>query len=413
MPSSPHSHRRWLDAALGLAVVLFQLPFMADSATLAASPLEWLIWPSSLLAGVAVAIRRASPRWGLALAALSAALQMAAWWPPSLVNLAQLIVVFSCAAGPSRRLRWVALAAAVAGAAVGGIYTFFYSEHNAAEEGRGLLVGGIAGGVYLLALGLAWALGYARHLVLRSREAQVARRIAEVEGAHDRELAASERERGRIAREMHDVLAHSLVVIATLSDGARRAIPSAPDEAEATMRTIGEVSRDALADVRRLLAELRHEQASGPAASFAERGELVERFAELGLRIRRGAEGEERPLTPGASLAAYRAVQEGLTNALRHGDARQPVELVERWSDEGLEIRVSNRCREGGADGAGAFPSGGHGLIGLRERVLLEAGRFAAGRAGDEFRLDVALPVGQAERVGPRILEPHEEGEAR
>lgn len=397
-------HELALDLLLAGFVLLAELPFHIDPQPF--GPQSWLAWPALALGLAAIIVRRTRPALALGLVAASAALQMAGLWPPVSMNLAQLIVVFSCAAGPSRRLRRIAFAAAVGGAIVGGAYTALYvhlAGGGQAEPYRILLVGGIAGGIYLLVLVLAWALGYARHLVLRSRAAQVARQIAEIEGGHARELVASERERGRIAREMHDVLAHSLVVIATLSDGARLAVDREPEEAKGAVRTIGEVSRDALADVRRLLAELRHEQEAGPTADFAERGELVERFEALGLVIRREVEGAERPLTPGASLAAYRIVQEGLTNALRHGDAKRPVELRERWSDDGLELSIRNSCRP---DGEPTLPSGGHGLSGLRERALLEAGRLSAGRAGDEFRLEAALPVGQAERLGAAIQAP-------
>lgn len=405
---------RWGDVALGAVVVLLEALAHAGVAIVPGAT-GWLMWPATALAGIGVAIRRMRPGWGLAVVSASAALQMAALWPPSLVNLAQLIVVFSLAAGPAPRPRWTALGAAIAGALVAGVYTVVNfavigSPGGApADPAEALLNGAIMTNLYLFALVLAWALGFVRSLVLRGRAAQVARQIAEIEGGHAREVADIERERGRIAREMHDVLAHSLVVIATLSDAARLAVDHDPAEAKGTVRTIGEVSRDALADVRRLLAELRHEQDAGPAASFADREELIERFAALGLDIRRTVEGAERPLTPGASLAAYRVVQEGLTNALRHGDARQPVELVERWSDDGLELAVRNTCRTGGEI---ALPAGGHGLAGLRERVLLEAGRFSAARAGDEFRLDAALPVGQAERMGSGMLEEHRDARA-
>ncbi|MBN6776966.1 hypothetical protein JRG19_00160 [Pseudoclavibacter alba] len=372
-------------------------------------PFWWMYWPALFLAVATLVIRRWNPGLSLILASLSAIAQMVAGMPPFFINFAQLFAVGACAAYGGKKLRWVSFGAALAGALVACLYTAFAlipgdvrQDPEGARQTAIIFV--VSGAVYLTALVCAWALGYVRYLIDRSREAEVAKRIAEIEGEHSHKLVDSERERGRIAREMHDVLAHSLVVIATLSDGAKYVIGKDDEDAKRTVATIGEVSRDALADVRRLLAELRHEQEAGPVATFDERDSLYERFTELGLTIERKVVGEAKPLTPGASLAAYRVVQEGLTNALRHGDVGATVHVLERWSSAGLELEIRNRC---GEEKDHALPSGGHGLNGLRERVLLEAGRFGASRAGNEFLLSAAIPVGQAQNLGDRLRGTH------
>lgn len=379
-----------------------------DPSFLPHPPVWWMYWPALILAVTTIVIHRWNPALGLILASVSALAQMIAGSPPFFVNFAQLAAVSACAAYGTKKLRWIGFGAAVGGATIACLYTMIFLVPPIPAEqpnqfGQQIIVIIVIGLVYLTALVCAWALGYVRYLIERGREAEVAKRIAEIESEHSHQLVDSERERSRIAREMHDVLAHSLVVIATLSDGAKYVIGVDDEDAKRTVSTIGEVSRDALADVRRLLAELRHEQESGPAADFNERDSLYERFEELGLDIERRVVGDAKPLTPVASLTAYRVVQEGLTNALRHGDVSAPVHVLERWSDEGLELEIRNRCA---STNKRTLPSGGHGLSGLRERVMLEAGRFGASRAGQEFLLSAAIPVGQARGLGDRLRQP-------
>lgn len=384
------------DIGLALATLVCAMPTLGSATS----------WVADLVVAIGtstgVAVRRASPPLALAMVAAGAVVQMAAVSVPSGVNLGQLFVVYACAAFGSPRMRRVALAAALAGGVVATAYFavfLFATSATLPDPTLAAVTIGLTGGLMVATLACAWLLGLARHLVLRAREASVAQRIAEVEAERDRERVAVELERGRVAREMHDVLAHSLVSIAMLADGARVAARTDPDETDDLARTIGELARESVTDVRRLLAELRHGQTEGTAPTIADLPALVGRFEQLGLVIDDRVRGEPRPLTPGASLAAYRAVQESLTNALRHGDARSRVMLDREWRPGSLNVRVSNRLRApaeqpGDEAPAGGIPVGGHGLIGIRERVLLEAGTFSAGAVGDAFVVELALPTG-------------------
>ncbi|KAB1656836.1 hypothetical protein F8O01_09295 [Pseudoclavibacter chungangensis] len=394
-------HQWWFDGVLAAVVAVVTLLSVDISVPL--EPLIPLAYASAALGIGGVVLRRAAPSIALVAVTLSALTQMLSLSWPTPVNACQVLVVYACAAYGGKVLRRISLGAVVIAGIVAPSYLALVDAlldrvpgpETAAYQFIALWI------LTTLTLGCAWLLGLARWLTMRSAEARVQQRLAEVEQGHLRERMTVEEERGRIAREMHDVLAHSLVVIATLSDGARYAIRNDPDTADEAVRTIGGVSRDALTDVRRLLADLRHEQDSGPAATFDELTELVAQFEALGLRIDRHDDGNPQALTPGASLAAFRIVQESLTNALRHGDPSAPVSLDVRWSPHALHLRVVNRVPAPAVGVAPRFVSGGHGLIGLRERVLLEAGTFRAARAGDEFHVDAALPIGRAETLPP------------
>lgn len=399
----PH---HWLFDGILTAILALFIPFFGFGMSTSPAPtvLAVVLYAlANVAAIVGIALRRASPPIALIAVTVSAVLQMCAFEAPSFINVAQVMVVYACSAYGSKRLRVLTLVVAGIGAVTAAAYVTFLEAQMStmpASPGATMTAFVITFVMTLLTLGCAWLLGLARYLVLRSSEARVAQRLAEVERMHLRERMTVEEERSRIAREMHDVLAHSLVVIATLADGARYAIRSDPDTADDAVRTIGGISRDALTDVRRLLSELRHEQRQGPAASFDEFPGLIEQFTGLGLNVDLTVVGAPRPLTPGASLAALRTIQESLTNALRHGDVRAPVIVLVTWTAHALFLRVSNHVATTGGERAGI--GGGHGLIGLRERVLLEAGTFSALRAGDEFRVDAAIPVGQAQTLPDR-----------
>ena len=379
-----------VDALLGTFTLLIAVVFVGSNGA----------WFGDLLAllitSAAVVLRRASTSLALILVSLGAIVQMLSASPPTPMNIGQLIVVYACAAFGSPIVRRLGLVATVLGAIVATTYTRVVLVGPLRKPGvpweTDLLETSVIGAFMLAILVCAWLLGLARHLVLRAREAAIAQRVAEVEADRDRDRAAIEHERGRIAREMHDVLAHSLVSIAMLADGTKLAVRSAPDEAEELAGSIGTLARESVTDVRRLLAELRHGQEERAAPTFGEVPGLVARVEELGLHVDRTDRGEPRPLTPGASLAAYRVVQECLTNALRHGEVGQRVRFDVEWREGALHLSIRNRIRERTQEPT--MPSGGHGLIGVRERVLLEAGRLDIRREGHDFVVEVALPTG-------------------
>ncbi|HEV2592001.1 MAG TPA: sensor histidine kinase [Gaiellaceae bacterium] len=215
-----------------------------------------------------------------------------------------------------------------------------------------------------------------RRLWIAERERDVAAREAVVE------------ERARIARELHDAIAHSVSMMVIQAGAERRVVE--PGSTREVLMTIERIGRDALTEMRRLVGMLRSD-AAGPLAPQPGLGDLstlVSQVREAGLPVTLHVEGEQRELPVGIELSAYRIVQEALTNALKHaGDARADVRV--RYGADLLELEIVD-------DGAG-FESrapGGHGLVGMRERVALYGGRLDTGRAVDGgFTVRALLPI--------------------
>ena len=201
-------------------------------------------------------------------------------------------------------------------------------------------------------------------------------------------------ERRRIAREMHDVVAHSISVMVVQAGGARRILARDPERAQAAAAQIERTGREALLEMRRLLGVLRGpDQAAelAPSPTFDGLDALVARARDAGLPVALEVDGTPRPLPPGVDLAAYRVVQEALTNALQHAPGA-PTTVRVAWRADALELVIADR-------GPGRAPgrdrkSTGQGLIGMRERVALYGGDLQTGpRRGGGFEVRVRLPL--------------------
>jgi signal transduction histidine kinase len=233
--------------------------------------------------------------------------------------------------------------------------------------------------------------------VVRSRQ-QLASALAlrTVELEHEREekakLAVAE-ERARIARELHDVVAHNLSIMVVQAGAERRAMGDERPETSEVLATIEDTGRTAMAEMRRLLGMLRRsddELALAPQPSLVHLQDLVEQVREAGMPVELQVEGEPRPLPPGIDLSAYRIVQEALTNALKHAGPAQ-ARVIVRYGDNDLDIEIA----DDGPGAAEAAPAGGHGLVGMRERVALFGGDLATGRRlGGGYAVRARLPIG-------------------
>jgi len=248
-----------------------------------------------------------------------------------------------------------------------------------------------------LVLGGACTLGVAagrqreRHTELAAHAARLELDRAEAER---RAVAA---ERARIAREMHDVVTHSLSVIAVQSGVARHLIGDAPTPAAEALGVIEGTSRGALNDMRRMLGVLRaddnEEQPLAPTPGLADLPQLVDRSRGGDVDVRLRIEGEPRPLPPYVEFALYRVAQEGLTNTLRHafGPATGLVTVTYDDEEVGVEIRDSGGLQERTAANGHA---GGYGLAGLADRVSLAGGQFEHGPLADGgFRVCARIPL--------------------
>lgn len=204
-------------------------------------------------------------------------------------------------------------------------------------------------------------------------------------------------ERARIAREMHDVVAHSVSVMVTLGGGARAALDQAPDGARAALDELVRTGQQALGDMRRVLGVLHEEAAdAGPLApqpGLDDLAALVERFRTAGLQVRTTAPADGRlaRLDPGLQLAVFRLVQEALTNTLRHAPGTADVEVALHETPHHVEVVVADRGPAPDAAPPSA-PGSRRGLVGMRERVAVFGGTVEAGPCGPGWRVRAVLP---------------------
>ena len=338
----------------------------------------------ALIFAAALAIRRWSPPIALGLAWAGAVVQMSLGRPPTAADVAIFGVLYATAAYGTTRVYWAGFASAVFGAIVITIYLFSASIIG----GGDLSPRTISAAVALLvaaafALLLAWTVGALVRTALRARLNREAQEVAEAD-------AAIEQERVRIARDMHDVVAHSLAVVIAQADGARYAAASDPQVATAALGTISTIARAALADVRVLLTQLRHSEPAGPQPTLADLEELYAQVRAAGVDL--NIDVDPAPLgQPPASvqLAVYRILQEALTNALRHGGGA-PVAVTLAWHPDRVALEVRNRLRPGHHPG-----ESGHGLLGMGERAHLVGGHLSAADSGGDFVVGAELPIGR------------------
>jgi signal transduction histidine kinase len=337
--------------------------------------------------GAALALRRLSPTLSLAVAWVVSLAQVAAGVAPLPVNLAILAVLYATAAYGSRTLRWVGFASTFVGAAVITLSMLLPSFGVVLGRGSTIIFGSDALAlarsslVIFVGSAAAFLLFWSAGLLTRiRRQASENRRVAVVAT----EEMVAEQERVRIARDMHDVVAHSLAVVVAQADGARYLGSKDPAATDAALATIATTAREALSDVRVLLAQLRHSQDDGPQPTLVDLDRLLEQLRGSGLIVAQEVSGTPLALGTGQQLAVYRIVQESLTNALRHADREQEVVVHFGWTVHGLDLTISSALppakttRTGRTAVVGALTTG-HGIAGMAERAALVGGYLTAG----------------------------------
>jgi signal transduction histidine kinase len=236
---------------------------------------------------------------------------------------------------------------------------------------------------------IAWLGGYAvRERSARAERAEERAETAERERDAASRIAVAE-ERARIARELHDVVAHAVSVMVLQIGAVRHRLPDSADEEGTALREVEQTGRRALVEMRRLLGAMRSEGAElAPQPGLDTLDSLLEGYRNAGLPVELHLEGERRPLPRALDLSAYRIIQEGLTNALKHAHAEH-ADVVVRYEPDGLRIDVRDDGR-----GMAANDGLGHGLVGVRERVKIYGGEMSAGSAnGGGFVLSASLPI--------------------
>ncbi|AXI87077.1 sensor histidine kinase [Actinospica acidiphila] len=386
-------HPTWVDGFW--AVILFGISVLGGATVEEGrgTELPALTVPVMFLLSVVVALRRRMPERMLLLALVVGLGQLILDVPTAPADFALLVIVYTVAAVGAR---WASRVALTAGLCAAPLAQLRWPSQEAGTAGN------VALSVILaVPFALAWVLGDS----IRTRRAyfaQLEERAARLEKEREAQAkVAVAAERARIARELHDVVAHNVSVMVVQADGAAYVLDTAPDQAKKALETISGTGRQALAEMRRLLGVLRtgeHQEAGEyvPQPGLQQIEDLVEQCRESGLPVDFKVEGTSRELPRGVELTAYRIVQEALTNTRKHGgpDVGASVRLV--YFDDGLGLLVEDDGKgaphelyeEGGFDGQG------HGLIGMRERVGMVGGTLDAGpRPGGGFRISALLPL--------------------
>ena len=355
---------------------------------------DYLLIPVTIGLTAPVVFRRAYPAGAFICAIAVGALQVTAGLRPVASDLAIVVLLYTLAAYTSKRTSVAGLAVCLLGSAV-EVIELHPPIRVTASMAEWLLVGSIMfAGPSLIAWVLGDSMRYRRayYANLEERAARLER-----EQAARAQIAAAA-ERARIARELHDVVAHNVSVMVVQADGAAYALGTDPDRAREALRAISLTGRQALAEMRALLGVLRRnaggaQAARAPLPGLGQLDELLEQTRAAGLPVTCTIEGEPRPLPGGAGLAAYRIVQESLTNARKHAGPLATAEVRLRYADDALELSVT----DDGLGAAAAPDEAGLGLTGMSERAALYGGTVRAGpMPGGGFGVTAWLPAAPA-----------------
>jgi signal transduction histidine kinase len=383
-------HHRWLkDAALIAVLVGGSVNvFIRNPAVL----------PATLALAGAVAARRRFPvlAYAVALAVGTAQLIAGGFGPsgggalqPAFADIGILVLLYTVADGRSRRVSLWGLAACLVLFALVVVQMMPGSE----PVSHPLQFVMLTVPFYALAPVSAWVLGESmarRRLYLAALEERAVRAEAERDA---RARAAAADERARIARELHDVIAHNLSVMVAQADGGRYVFDTAPEKSRQALTEIGATGRQALSEMSHLLGVLRSDPAApafAPSPGVTEIPRLVAQAREAGMHVTHTVEGAAQPVTGGLSVAVYRIVQEALTNVRKHASPGAAAQVRLRYSTDELLIRVTD---DGYGPGPGA-PAGGHGLAGMHERAAMYGGTVRTGpHPGGGFEVTARLPL--------------------
>jgi signal transduction histidine kinase len=365
-------------------VLAFVLVLIGTGSVLSSSG-GWGAVPFSVAIVVPVVFRRKHPVGAFAVAtAIGAAQVLTAG--PSGADLAIVVLLYTLAAYRPRSISVTGLVICLFGSVV-GVTRWTPSQLSLFHT---IVVGSIlfAGPVLI-----AWVVGDSMRY-RRGYYAALEDRAARLERERDAQAQiAAAAERARIARELHDVVAHNVSVMVVQADGASYALDSDPEKARQALAAIAGTGRQALAEMRRLLGVLRSDDGEtglAPLPGIGQLAELLQQTRAAGLAVDFTVEGVPGPLPGGVALAAYRIVQESLTNTRKHGGPTASARVTLRYCEDVLVLSIADDGRGAAAAADGA----GHGMTGMRERVALYGGTLRAGpRPGGGYQVTARLPL--------------------
>jgi signal transduction histidine kinase len=370
----------WFDGLIALLAIAAMLELIIGRDSPSSARTLWFALPAVAVLVSPIFLRRRFPFAPVAYWLLAAAISIIDWRPiPFAVSLFPVGLTVAFLLGNLRNALKAAIGlAVVVGSSV--IVVYEIPGHATAEL------------VFIpLEFVIAWVAGFA--LKERAEQAEAAETratLAERERDAAARIAVAE-ERARIARELHDIVAHAVSVMVLQVGAVRHKLPDVLAEDRDALRSVEQAGRTALAEMRRLLAAMRHDGDGvelTPQPGLDGLDSLLEQIGHAGLPVRLHVDGEPFPLPRAIDLSAYRIVQEGLTNALKHARATQ-ADVTLRYESDGVQLEVRD-------DGIGSATSDGlgHGLVGIRERVKIYGGEMSAGTAnGSGFVLSTRLPL--------------------
>lgn len=348
---------------------------------------------------VALVIRRLSPSTALALGWLSAIVQIANGQDVSFLQFGTAILLYTAVAHGSRALMVVAAVSVLVAGLIAvayliplGSWTWYQLPPTGGVRRRIVIYGLLP----LSLLGATWLAGLAARL-LRERQAQArARATAEAEARESSLLAASANDRAELARNVHDVIGHSLAVIIAQSDSVQFLDASNPAAMRTTAAAIAETARRSLGEVRQVLTQM---DETGDHTVIGDLDALIDNVSRSGASIDSSVVGEPVALDSRQGETAHRVLQEALTNALKYSDRSRPIEVERRWSAGALIIVVRNLVPSSGAPEVGGFS--GSGIAGMRERLLAAGGALDTSVRTEAsqrvFELTAQVPVSRAQ----------------
>lgn len=352
---------------------------------------RYALIPVTLGLTVPVVFRRARPILAFAIAVATGAIQVAANIRPAPPDLAIVVLLYTLAAYTTRRVSVAGLAICLLGSAIEVLRLL-----RVVPAHQWLIAGSISFAGPTL---IGWVLGDSMRY-RRAYYANLEERAARLERDRDAQAQiAAAAERARIARELHDVVAHNVSVMVVQADGAAYALGTDPARARDALAAISATGRQALTEMRVLLGVLRKNGDSGqadlaPLPGLDQLDELLDQARAAGLPVSCTVQGEPVPLPGGTALAVYRIVQESLTNARKHAGPHARADVVLRYCGDSVELSVT----DDGVGHAAASDGDGHGLTGMAERAALYGGSVQASPLpGGGFQVTARLPIALAQ----------------